>query len=253
MTAAVSRGDAASMQHAYLQLYEPSKDGSLAKPGPELSKIHFQFNPKELSLEKSAEWSKPRSRGSRKSSPPQYTGPNPSKLSLEMFLDASDSHDDSVVQGVEMLFACCVPTDDSHAQKKGSPPWVQFRWGSLTGFLAYVTSVTAKYTLFTVQGLPIRAVCTVALAELSGEPSRQNPTSGGRVPHKEHVMVDGESLAGIAYREYSDPALWRKVAELNGIDDPFRVRAGTRLLLPTLTELLRKDPAPHREASHGSW
>jgi hypothetical protein len=225
--------------HAALELFEPAKDGSLSKPGPSLGKIDFQFNPKDLTLAKSATWSRGTSTRSKKSSPPQYTGPQPSKLTLEMFFDASDTQSDSVVKSVEKLFACCVPTQASHDQKKDSPPWVIFKWGGLTGFLAYISSVQAKYTLFTPTGLPIRATCTVTLDELAGEAPKQNPTSGGRVPHREHVVLEGESLATIAYREYGDPGLWRRVAEANRIDDPFRVRAGHRVLLPTVTELLR--------------
>jgi hypothetical protein len=227
----------ASLQHAYLQLYEPSKDGSLDKPGPKLDKIVFQFNPKELSLAKSASWKRETGKGNKKSGPPQYQGPQPSKLSLEMFFDASDTQNGSVVKAVEQLFSCCIPTPDSHSKDKGNPPWVLFRWGGLTGFLAYISSVTAKYTLFTSGGLPIRATCTVTLEELAGEAPKQNPTSGGLVPRRSHLLVEGDTLPGIAYREYGDASLWRAVARINQVDDPLRLRAGTRILLPTVEEL----------------
>jgi hypothetical protein len=45
---------ALKLSHAYLELYEPSKDGSLDKAGPQMGRIDFQFNPKELSLGKTA-------------------------------------------------------------------------------------------------------------------------------------------------------------------------------------------------------
>jgi hypothetical protein len=156
-----------------------------------------------------------------------------------MFFDASGSHDGSVVTRVERLFSCCVPTTATHQQKKGSPPWVLFRWGDLTGFLAYISSVQARYTLFTPSGLPIRALCTVTLDELAGDPPRQNPTSGGLVPRRLHVVVEGDTLAGVAYGEYGDASLWRAVARVNRIDDPTRLRAGVHLLLPTVDELHR--------------
>jgi hypothetical protein len=237
------------LEHAYLQLHEPSSDGSLSKPGAQIGKIDFQFNPKELSLAKSASWTRASGRGNKKSGPPQFNGPQPAKLSLEMFFDASDTQDSSVVKTVERLFACCVPTDASHEQKKGSPPWVLFRWGGLTGFLAYVSSVTVKYTLFTSSGLPVRATCTVTLDELAGEAPKQNPTSGGLVPRRLHVVIEGDTLAGIAYREYGNALMWRALATINGIDDPMRLRPGTRLLLPTAEEAHAGDPASvaHRE------
>ncbi|WP_315098960.1 LysM peptidoglycan-binding domain-containing protein [uncultured Cellulomonas sp.] len=243
--ATASGSSLGSLEHAKLELHEPSKDGALDKPGPLIDTVDFQFNPKELTLSKSAKWTRPTTRGSKKASPPQYQGPQPSKMTLEMFLDASvffdpnRTQDDSVVKTVERLFQCCVPTDASHGQKKDSPPWVQLRWGGLTGFVAYIESVQVKYTLFTPTGLPVRAVCTVTLQELAGEPPGTNPTSGGRVPHREHVVVQGDSLAGIAYAEYGDASLWRAVADVNRVDDPSRLRPGRRLLLPTAEELSR--------------
>jgi nucleoid-associated protein YgaU len=121
--------------------------------------------------------------------------------------------------------------------KKASPPWVVFRWGGLTGSLAYVSQVQAKYTLFTASGVPIRATCQVTLEELSGQAPKQNPTSGGLVPHRVHEVVVGDTLAAVAYAEYGVPALWRAIAEVNGIDDPMRLPPGLRLLLPPLEEL----------------
>lgn len=248
-------GDPTTLTKAKLELHEPSKDGALDKPGPVIGEVEFQFNPKDLTLQKSAKWTRPTTRGSTRSSPPQYQGPQPSKLTLEMFLDESVRFGSGgtsagfVVKTVEKLFRCCVPTDASHGQKKDSPPWVKFSWGGLTGFLGYIESVQVKYTLFTAKGLPIRAVCTVVLQELAGEPPGTNPTSGGRVPYREHVVVQGDTLPGVAYQEYGDAALWRAVAEVNGVDDPARLRPGTRLLLPTADELLRTaPPSPPRAA-----
>ncbi len=246
-TTAVSRSPAApggggqaalKLEHAFLQLFEPSKDGSLDKPGPRIGQIDFQFNPRELVLAKSAAWARETGKGSARSGPPQYKGPQPSKLTLEMFFDATERSDSGVVERVEKLFACCVPTPESRQQNKGSPPWVLFRWGGLTGFLSYIGSVQVKYTLFTSAGLPVRATCTVTLEEIAGDAPKQNPTSGGLVRRRAHVVVASDTLAGIAYREYGDPALWRALATANAIDDPMRLRPGSTLLLPAARELV---------------
>ncbi|MDQ0821176.1 nucleoid-associated protein YgaU [Arthrobacter sp. V4I6] len=247
---------ALKLSHAYLELYEPSKDGSLDKAGPQIGRIEFQFNPKELSMGKTASWTRQTAKANQKAGPPQYNGPMPSKLTLEMFFDASGKQDDAVVQRVDKLFACCVPTDASLKQNKGSPPWVLFRWGELTGFLAYVASVQVKYTLFTAAGLPVRATCTVTLEEIAGSPPKQNPTSGGLVPRRVHVLIEGDTLAGIAYNEYGNASLWRAVAAANRIDDPLRLRPGTSVLLPAVSELpsaaLLGAPAGGREVLRGA-
>ncbi|MEE6282117.1 peptidase M23 [Georgenia sp. MJ170] len=231
-------GAPTKFEKAYLQLYEPSRDGSLAKPGGPLGRVEFQFNPRELTVGKSASWARATGTGNTRSGPPQYNGPLPSKLNLEMFLDASDTQNDSVVKTVELLLGCCVPTSASHAQNRDSPPWVVFRWGGVTGFLAYISSVSAKYSLFTSSGVPIRAVVTVVLEELAGDPPGQNPTSGGLVPRRIHVMSEGDTLPGLAYREYGKAEMWRDLALANDIDDPFRIRLGSTLLLPAAEELM---------------
>jgi LysM repeat protein len=230
-------GGRPKLEHAFLELRDPPVDRKSLQPGPPRGRIEFQFNPKELSLSKSAKWNRQSQRGSKKSDVPQFTGADPSKLSLEMFLDASDTQDDRVVKTVEQLFACCVPTDESHQKKKGSPPWVIFHWGALTSFTAYVSSVTVKYTLFTAGGLPIRGTATVNIDEIAGEQKGQNPTSGGLAARTVHTVVAGDSLPSIAWREYGDPTLWRPIAERNGIDDPMRLPAGTALLIPAAEEL----------------
>jgi hypothetical protein len=48
--------------------------------------------------------------------------------------------DDSVVKKAEQLFTCCVATEESRQSGKGSPPWVIFKWGGMTGFTSYVAS-----------------------------------------------------------------------------------------------------------------
>ena len=235
--AAAGAASGSKLEHAYLLVHEPSSDGSLSAPGAKMGQIDFQFNPKELSLTKAAKWKREEAKGNKSASPPQFTGAQPSKLTLEMFLDASAKQDSSVVKTVEEVLKLAVPTESSLGSKKPSPPWVVFRWGGLTGFLAYVSQVQVKYTLFTSGGLPIRAVCTVTLEELSGDAPKQNPTSGGLTSHRVHQVVEGDTLPAIAYREYGKPALWRSIADLNRIDDPVRIRPGTRLLLPAIDDL----------------
>ena len=245
-------GSRPKLERAYLQLFEPSKDASMHNPGPKLARIDFQFNPKELVIAKAASWSRKAGKGSAKSAPPQYQGPQPSKLALEMFLDSSQAQSGDVVAVVNKLLECCVPTSESQSQKKGSPPWVQFRWGSLTGFMGYVASVSAKYTLFTSGGLPVRAACTLSLEELAGDPPKQNPTSGGLLPREIHRVVVGDTLAGIAYQEYANAGKWRALAEANGIDNPMKLKPGSQIMLPAVEELGARSPAGHAWDSEAS-
>lgn len=229
-------GAQSSLKHAFLDVREPPPKGKLT-PGAPLPPIKFQFNPKELTISKAAKWGRDAQKGGKKSAVPQFKGAEPSKLALEMFFDASLRHDDSVVKTVERLFDCCVPTDETHKAKQGTPPLVIFRWGSLASFTGFIKSVSAKYTLFTATGVPIRAIATVNIEELADEPAGQNPTSGALTARSVHTVVAGDTLASVAWREYGDPTIWRVIAEANEIDDPMRLRPGTELLLPAAEEI----------------
>jgi nucleoid-associated protein YgaU len=227
-------GGGGKMDKAQLTLYEPSPGGS---PGGSRGVVRFQFNPKEVTISKSAKWERKPSKGSKTAGPPEFTGPEPAKMSLEMFLDATEARDGSVVDTVEALLACCVATEQSTGQKKPSPPIVVLHWGSTASFPAFITSVSAKFTLFNSDGTPIRAVCSVQMEEMPGEPFRkQNPTSGGKELHRVHRMIAGDTLASVAFAEYGDPTVWRALAAFNEIDDPLRTPTGTLLLVPSPEE-----------------
>jgi nucleoid-associated protein YgaU len=227
-----------NLTRAALEMYEAKPTDFGAEPGSPLGQIAFQFNPKELSIQKSAKWGRDSAQNAKKASPVQFNGADPCKLTLELFFDATDAMDSSVVTRVDQLFSCCVPTDASLSRKKSSPPLVILHWGKVTSFVAFVTSVQAKYTLFTPDGTPIRATCSVSLEEMPGEPPKQNPTSGALAARALRTLVAGDTLASIAYREYGDPAFWRPLAAFNEIDDPMRLQRGLSLLIPTVEELL---------------
>jgi nucleoid-associated protein YgaU len=234
---AKAAGGRVTMQKASLDLYaaEPAPGGS--KPGASLGSIPFQFNPKEVTIAKAAKWERKPAKGAQTAGPPDFKGADGSKLTLEMFFDATSTQDGAVVKAVEQLFSCCIPTEKSRVNKKPAPPLVVLHWGNITSFASYVTSVSAKFTLFNADGMPIRAVCSVAMEEMPGEPFKQNPTSGGYEVRRVHRLVAGETLASLAYAEYGDPAQWRPLAAYNGIDDPMRIRAGSTLMVPSPEEL----------------
>jgi nucleoid-associated protein YgaU len=229
-------GPPTNKQPAKLSVHNPPQAGTTSKPGGFMYDIDFQFNPKELSLTKNAKWKRESQQNAKGSGTPEFKGSDPSKLALEMFIDATDGMDDRVVKTVERLFSLCVATEESR-KTKASPPWVIFKWGGMVGFPSYVASVTAKYTLFTPGGLPVRAVCTVNLEEISGEQSGQNPTSGALAARDTHLLVAGDTLQSVAYRAYGNAGLWRAIAAANEVDDPMRLRPGTRLLVPAIEEI----------------
>lgn len=233
----------AQWAQAQLLLYDPSPaPGGVGDLGARRGSVPFQFNPKEVTITKSVNWGRKTTKGSKSAGPPEFIGPEPSKMTLEMFFDATDTRDGKVVDAVEALLSCCVATEKSDEKKKPTPPLVVLRWGSLSSFPAFVRSVSAKFTLFSSDGTPIRAVCSVSLEEMPGQNfPKQNPTSGSQDVRRVHHTIAGDTLASVGYAEYGDPAAWRALAAFNEIDDPLRVRTGTVLLLPSPEELASVD------------
>ena len=122
------------------------------------------------------------------------------------------------------------------------PPVLTFQWGPpMIGFMYSVimTSCTVTYTRFTSAGIPVRAQIDLQLQEMPSLLGSlpMNPTSGGLPGRRAHTVGQGETLQSIATANYGTPALWRRIAEVNGIDDPARVRPGSTVYLPNQDEI----------------
>ena len=63
-----------NLTRASLELYEPTPVTGGAKPGAQVDSIPCQFNPKELSISKSAKWERKPAKGSKTAGPPEFTG-----------------------------------------------------------------------------------------------------------------------------------------------------------------------------------
>lgn len=225
---------ASGLVKAKLQFRElKSSTNGQVSAGPPGAPMYFEFNPKELQVDKTAKWKFDAKAGSPKAPPAEYLGPDPGSLTVEMFLDASGKPAGDVSKKVKVLTDACIPTQTSKGKGKPLPRGVRFGWGSFN-FEGYIEKVSAKYTLFRPNGTPIRAACTITMKELPHGVAGQNPTSGSRYALASHQVVEGDTLAGIAYQEYGDPALWRGIAETNDIDDPLTLSPGRTLLIPSI-------------------
>ncbi|MFE5243396.1 MULTISPECIES: CIS tube protein [unclassified Streptomyces] len=228
-----------SLVRATLAIHQPPI-GSSTSPGALMKTFNFDFNPSQLSLTRRAQWKTTPTAAVRDGAVPEFMGPEPREMSVEIFLDRSDDPDSNDVRKkVEALFSCCETTTASIAANQPSTPWVVFEWGafSTARFNAYVSSVEAQYTLFNTNGMPIRAVCQVNLHEIPSSTPGQNPTSGALTTRRVHRVVAGDSLQLLAWREYGDATVWRTIAEANDIDDPKSLTPGSELMLPAAEEV----------------
>jgi hypothetical protein len=207
----------------------------IAADGKELE---FRFNPKEYSVQKSAEWTRPTNKGAKHAAKPEFQGSKPRSVSMELLFDDWEGSG-HLVDDIDTLLEWMTPDDNSITQKQPEPMVLKFQWGGqqpLARFKGFLKSVNAKFTLFNQQGTPIRATASIQLEEIPNVKKATNPTSGSLDGRRSHVLAAGDSLHSLAFQEYRNPALWRGLAVFNRIDDPLRVRPGTRLLLPTAEE-----------------
>lgn len=128
--------------------------------------IEADFNPKELSFEKSAGWTE-ESGGKGLDFPNlQFTNGKAIKMSVELLFDAYEKDNKDVrptISSLMKLVHVCEALE--------RPPVVQVVWNSsdvlFSGgkFFGVVESVSTKYTMFTSDGIPCRATATVSMTQ----------------------------------------------------------------------------------------
>ncbi|HZT67017.1 MAG TPA: LysM peptidoglycan-binding domain-containing protein [Acidimicrobiales bacterium] len=229
MSAGAGAGAAASaagsLVSAYIQILPPGE-----------GQIDFQVNPNQYHVTKQAHWKEDAQTASSEAGAQQFQGTQARSLSLTLFLDSSLTPPFNVTPKIQMLLSTCDPTTASIEDGNPAPPEILFGWGLTEPFRGYITSVDVTYSLFRL-GTPIRAEANVSITEVPLPLPGTNPTSGGLATRRTHTVVAGDTLASVAQKEYGRPALWRPLADLNGIDDPTRLRPGTVLIVPERSEV----------------
>jgi len=104
------------------------------------------------------------------------------------------------------------------------------------GFRCVLENIKQKFTLFSPDGIPLRATLTVTFREYK---TLQNQLDELRLSSPDrthvHVLQQGETLAAVSTRYYERPADWRAIADKNAIDDPRRLSPGVFLNVPPLS------------------
>jgi nucleoid-associated protein YgaU len=218
---------------------------------PNIGLVYFDFNPTQISLSRTAvtnDKPSPKTGGSKRTTQkvkPMTIGVN--KVVFEG-LDTKLRCDTLLTwTNPSAGFLGQVLSAAMRKNLKTQPPELTFQWGPpMVGFMYTVTlqSVTINHTRFTSAGIPVRAEVTLKMNEVPSLLGTlpQNPTSGGLTGRRAHTVGHGESLQTIATANYGHPGAWRRIAEVNGIKDPSRVRPGTTVYLPNPDELDQRSP-----------
>ena len=201
--------------------------------------IECQFNPSQLKIQKRTNWSS-ETAPNFNSPKLSFGGGSPATYSITLYFDTY--HDSKklidVREKTNQLLALTLRDAGYSMYKipKAHPPTVNLVWGNISLFKAVVDKVDITYTMFAPDGTPIRAVADVDFIQqqaLFGDDliPWQNPTSRTD-PRKTRRVHSRQRLDQIAFEEYGDASLWRRLAEANGLDNPFDLIDGQLLVIP---------------------
>jgi nucleoid-associated protein YgaU len=232
---------AASALGSALGILKPTK-AKLVCVGSNLpsgqTELECMFNPTEYRIAQSAQVSR-NNTAAKEGGTADFSGTGPVTLTLQLFFDDFASTSGNVTPKINTLMSWTRPVSGSTPP---APPQVAFRWGGnqmLSDFHGFLRTVSANYTIFRTDGTPVQARVDITLEGDTQPLPGQNPTSRSIDSRRTHMIVAGDTLQSVAYKELGRPAYWRAIADLNGIDDPLRVPTGTVLLIPSAADAAR--------------
>ena len=213
-------------------------------------RIPCWFNPREYAISKSNAWTVKHVIGAGLPRA-QFGGGQARELTLELLFDASDAAGSDVRGVTDRLFAMMEVNPSlgrgaGTTRNAGRPPMLTFVWGRTLSFRAVARQLAVQYTLFDIDGSPLRASARLTLVQaeraLDGtggrtdQPPGQNPTTSGTAGIRAHVVQTSDSLPSIADSCYGTPTRWRAIAAANRIVDPLRLQPGSVLIVPPSLE-----------------
>jgi len=130
--------------------------------------VAAQYNPKELQIDKQVPWTK-KSQANKSSDTGiqlEYTGADGRSLTLELLFDGYETNT-SVAEKVNKLNEMAsVWKPKSEKEEERRPHLCVVKWSeTVPKFTCVIESLSAKYTMFSPEGVPLRATCTLKLKE----------------------------------------------------------------------------------------
>lgn len=217
--------------------------------------MDVQYNPENLSVDQSASWNKQSASGGSSVSPIQFQSTNPRSISMDLIFDMTPSSVDSsdvysmfVVRFQNAMIPtieCKSPAPKQSATQNGNksesttpnspalrPPRLKFSWGNIE-VMAVIKSLKTQFTMFSPEGKAVRAKVSITLEEYLSELEAYVPAGdmgGYNIKQVKLVQVQqGQTASSIALLAGITTAA---LCDLNGIDNPLAISAGTILKLP---------------------
>lgn len=215
---------------AHAQIYEVNTKG--VKVGGGIS-VDCMFNPAEYTISKTNQYKE--GKKTKGTAPPtEFESVGSQSLKLSLMFDTYEKGTD-VSKVTRELWKFMKPKEKPENRKKpkDEPVQVAFEWGVFR-FVAFITSISQQFTMFTHEGVPVRAKVDVDFMQYTDfdEYPGTNPTSGGDAMEQSWKVIAGDRLDNIAAKVYEDATQWRKIAEYNNLKNPLTLRPGQTLRIP---------------------
>lgn len=142
--------------------------------------VEAQYNPTEISVKKDIPWAEnkrlgavepsdvkeaARSQGNNASL--EYTGAKGREMSFELFFDGYEEKRTitPLIRNLEKLCSPVNPEEADETKRRAHQCVVAWGHGEDRRFVCVITSFSVKYTMFSRDGLPLRATCSLTLRE----------------------------------------------------------------------------------------
>lgn len=212
-----------------------------------------QYNPKEFSLEKNLQHGEIAIPG-LDAPLQQFIRGQAEKLTVELFFDTTEHGMGmgarSVTELSDRIYKLTKVENASHAPAvvtfcwNSQFPGASLSYGDTSGasgnqsrntFVGVVESLRQEFTLFSSEGVPLRAKVNLVLKEFRtlDEQLKQMRLNSPDKTHS-HPLRSGETLSSLAGRYYQNTRRWRYIARENGIEDPRRIDPGIVLRIPAI-------------------
>lgn len=191
--------------------------------------IFVSFNPTEYSLKKGAQIAEIGMPGLDSPILQFIRGTNET-LTLRLFFDTSDDQTD-VREKTKPFYMLAKMDEKTHALPKCLVSWggnSKIK-GDKTEFIGIVENINQNFTLFSSNGIPLRADLDMTFREYRTVEEQVKPLKSYT---RTRTIKRGDNLSRIAAEEYKDPGEWRIIAEKNNITDPKSLTPGQVIEIP---------------------
>jgi len=209
------------------------------KDFPPIATFHVQYNPPDYTITAGVQIAEVGIPG-LESPILQFVRGSGEQISMKLFFDTTEDGRDVRLES-EKFYRLVKINRDLHA-----PPRCRLSWGMALGaqgglgaplgkkYIAVVTNISQRFTLFKADGTPLRTEMDVTfkefrtLAQQIAELKAQSPDHT-----KIRKVKSGDTLSSIAYEVYGDSRKWRDIADANKakVIDPRMPAAGLDLLV----------------------